>query len=412
MKNTEIQDLTPAERLLEAALRQPGAGGLGGVHRPLCPDPETLAAFVERRLVPDEVGRLEGHLAGCDRCREVLATLVRALPVLQPEPKPGWHWVGWLSSPWRWAVPATALALLLAVWVVSREPVATPPAPETTVADLLPPSSGIAPDFGDEQAEVAQKAKAVPREQGVPSPPEAASAMAPSQPVAGSAPKALLEKAEAPGEALPQQRADELDRAQAVDTKREKGDRPLAANEAAQVAGVSAQAPAPAPPQPVTAEAAAVMAARAEPDAARRAEEKAAPTAPLPTKRVQDTGRRALAPRASEVVAADGAARWRLGFAGMLFKSADGMTWERQDTGITLDLLAGSAPSASVCWLVGREGLVLLTTDGERWQRAPFPEKIDLVRIDARDVRSAIVTAADDRRFETTDGGQTWTRVP
>jgi photosystem II stability/assembly factor-like uncharacterized protein len=55
---------------------------------------------------------------------------------------------------------------------------------------------------------------------------------------------------------------------------------------------------------------------------------------------------------------------------------------------------------------------VLLTTDGERWQRAPFPEKIDLVRIDARDVRSAIVTAADDRRFETTDAGQTWTRVP
>ena len=410
MKNTEIQDLTPAERLVEAALRQPGAGGLGGVHRPLCPDPETLAAFVEHRLAPDEVGRLEGHLAGCDRCREVLATLVRALPVLQPEPKPGWLWVGWLSSPWRWAVPATALALLLAVWVVSREPVATPSAPETTVAEMLPPSSGIAPEFGDEQAEVARKGQAIPREQGVPSSPEAASAMAPSQPVEGSAPKALFEKAAAPAKTLPQPRADALDRAQPVDTKREKGDRPRAASEAAQAAGVSAQAPA--PPQPVTAEAAAVMAARAEPDAARRAEEKAAPTAPLPTKRVQDTGRRALAPRASEIVAADGAARWRFGFAGMLFKSADGMTWERQDTGITLDLLAGSAPSASVCWLVGREGLVLLTTDGERWQRAPFPEKIDLVRIDARDVRSAIVTAADDRRFETTDAGQTWTRVP
>jgi photosystem II stability/assembly factor-like uncharacterized protein len=61
-----------------------------------------------------------------------------------------------------------------------------------------------------------------------------------------------------------------------------------------------------------------------------------------------------------------------------------------------------------VCWLVGSAGTVLLATDGERWEPRPFPERIDLVAVEARDALHATVTARDGRRFVTDDGGATW----
>jgi anti-sigma factor RsiW len=40
-----------------------------------CPDDETLAAYLDGRLLRIERWRLEAHLAGCGRCVELLATL-------------------------------------------------------------------------------------------------------------------------------------------------------------------------------------------------------------------------------------------------------------------------------------------------------------------------------------------------
>jgi len=71
-------------------------------------------------------------------------------------------------------------------------------------------------------------------------------------------------------------------------------------------------------------------------------------------------------------------------------------------------LTAGAAPSANVCWLVGRAGAVILSTDGRAWRRLTFPEQIDLTAVTAVDARTATVTTADGRRFETADGGRTW----
>ena len=71
-------------------------------------------------------------------------------------------------------------------------------------------------------------------------------------------------------------------------------------------------------------------------------------------------------------------------------------------------LTALAAPSASVCWVVGRTGVVLLSTDGKTWRRLPFPETADLMAIQATDARSASVSTADARTFDTTDGGVTW----
>jgi photosystem II stability/assembly factor-like uncharacterized protein len=103
--------------------------------------------------------------------------------------------------------------------------------------------------------------------------------------------------------------------------------------------------------------------------------------------------------------------RWRITAGRSVEHSADGgTTWTAQAVPSDLVLLAGAAPSASVCWIVGRAGAVLLTTDARTWQRLPFPERLDLTAIHATDGRSATVQTADGNTFQTADGGQTWSR--
>ena len=58
--------------------------------------------------------------------------------------------------------------------------------------------------------------------------------------------------------------------------------------------------------------------------------------------------------------------------------------------------------------MVGRDGTVILTIDGTRWSRVAFPERVDLVAVNATDARVATVTTRDSRRFATRDGGVTW----
>ena len=39
---------------------------------PNCPDDNDMACYIDRLLPDDEVGQLERHLLGCDRCREIV----------------------------------------------------------------------------------------------------------------------------------------------------------------------------------------------------------------------------------------------------------------------------------------------------------------------------------------------------
>ena len=111
-----------------------------------------------------------------------------------------------------------------------------------------------------------------------------------------------------------------------------------------------------------------------------------------------------------EVRAPDPATRWRVSGA-LVERSIDaGATWTSVPTGLSVEILAGAAPSASTCWLAGRGGLVLLTTDGTTWQRVTAPDTTDLSAIRATDGRSATVTTVDGREFATTDAGRTWIR--
>jgi len=102
--------------------------------------------------------------------------------------------------------------------------------------------------------------------------------------------------------------------------------------------------------------------------------------------------------------------RWRIHASGAIDRSINDAGWES----VPLDppglrIVNGAAPMPQVCWLVGSQGVVLLTTDGHSFARLSFPETVDLASVRATNARVATVVAVNGRRFNTTDGGQTWT---
>jgi photosystem II stability/assembly factor-like uncharacterized protein len=112
------------------------------------------------------------------------------------------------------------------------------------------------------------------------------------------------------------------------------------------------------------------------------------------------------------VVSPNPASRWRIVPGGGVDRSMDGgATWQRQSTGATETLTAGSSPAPSVCWLAGPGGLVMLSTDGQTWKRIALPDPVPLVSVQATDDQAATVTAEDGRSFATTDAGLTWIPV-
>src|SRR5690348_16399143 len=75
-----------ASREAEETVGAPGAGVAPGSSSQdsACPNPEVLAAYHERLLVPEEMASLKKHIAACDRCQEILATLEATDDLLLP----------------------------------------------------------------------------------------------------------------------------------------------------------------------------------------------------------------------------------------------------------------------------------------------------------------------------------------
>jgi hypothetical protein len=111
----------------------------------------------------------------------------------------------------------------------------------------------------------------------------------------------------------------------------------------------------------------------------------------------------------------EGGVTWRLGIAGLIERSTDeGRTWQPQSSGVTSDLVAGSAANKQAAWVVGRGGVILRTADGEHWERVTGPAGVtsEWAAVAAHDAMSASVAAQDLRRFSTEDGGRTWVQQP
>jgi len=396
--STDRQRDAETDRLLRAVLQT-------GVHHDACPDANMLAAFAEGALAAPERDDLETHFAECHRCQEALAFIARtwtapdaALPVASAR---------WRFFRPRWLVPLAAAAIL--VMYVAVRPVIAPYFPPATIGPASEVAQTAAPVQVMADARPATPAESTP-------PPAAAQAIADTRPMAS---KSIASTPDAKGSGQPAARSAEKAMLAAAKPS---------ADIAAPVGGIAAPTATASPDRAVAMAKdvrrevlpAAPPAAGAGALPRTAISESVVVSPPAVTTQAAsvsggDAARQQFAMKANESIALpevaspDGAAAWVIGPGGRLSRSTDrGVTWRTQVSGVSVELLAGSAPSAVVCWMVGTAGTVIVTTDGTRWSRVAFPERVDLVAVEASDARVATVTTRDGRRFATRDAGTTW----
>lgn len=325
-----------------------------------CLDAETMAAWIDRSLTGAARTDAEAHVAGCARCQAIAATIARTESIADwsAPARPRRRWL-------TWVVPLSAAAIVTAVILVERRDV-------------------------DRSRQTAQEGSQVAESRPVTPPAEVQSGLR-SEPKNESG----LAKSDQ------QKRAAESQKpagAREEDERKALRDKAPPARSTDTFDAVAPKKPAAAPvPAPSTGRASNQNAAASQ----ARADESA---------RTPELRSRQAEAVEIDIRTPDPAVRWRI--AGVrVERSIDaGSSWTPVLTGVTAEITAGAAASASVCWLVGRSGLVLLTTNGAAWQRLAFPEPTDLSAIRATDARNATVTTADGRQFSTTDGGRTWVR--
>jgi hypothetical protein len=453
------------ERSFENALaRHLRGSGAAGDPRSTCSDAETLAAYHERSLAPEQMASLKTHVTHCERCQQILTHLevTDEIPVPAaelarqaiPAAKSSIPFPARQPSFWRWVAPAGALAVALLVWVAVHENNSTPVPAQATRVD-------------EKQAEIAKDRPASPPQLTPPAPdakrtrePDSFSALLASPPsqIAGSAKqshRSLLKeknslsvekKSSVAGDfnqlgnnspnGTPPSAWDEdlksqrpgivtetvtVEAAARTETAKTEAARTEAEEKAA---NDKPGAPSPRSPQPAPGIAGAGPAPPAQPAARSQVVVTASgPASDLTAQQRTNGNLSSLNPTAEmrlakivgavNISAPDGQVSWRAGQAGVIeFSSDAGKTWTLQPSGVIADLLAGSAPSEKVCWIVGRSGTVLRTTDGgKHWRKLRPPAQDDLRSVFAVDARQATVSPTNGA-YQTTDGGTTWTKLP
>jgi len=178
-----LRSAAPAQQASEAAARFASQGHA-------CPDSETLAAYHERSLLPEELNVWKEHIVGCKNCQMILAQLeeTNAIPLpaserdqvpAESESRPVTAIASRAAASmpaserraeeksaanalpprrirrlhvlhgtrWRWLAPAGAIAAVLLVWIAAHESpsLVRPAAEETKMAKNLPPPTETIP---------------------------------------------------------------------------------------------------------------------------------------------------------------------------------------------------------------------------------------------------------------------------
>ena len=384
-----------------------------------CLDSQTLAAWSEGTLNARDREAIEEHASDCARCQALLAAMVTTAPPVAPS-----RW--WRPSTFGWLAPLAAAAAAILLWInVPRSTVDRAATAPAAVPSAATPSAAT-PSAATTATPVTPAAGAVPAP--IPSPSSTPPEPAARRPVETRA-QARAKTARDASPSTASQRALQPDTKDAAAIPQAKGAAEPAADlpvtgkippaEARDAAAAAPAAPGSAGVAPVP------LLPRAEPvtTTSKFAD------AGAPVKIEAAGGARAggggggrggagggvvggvakLASTPPEVVSPDASVRWRLLAGGQVARSIDrGATWQDQSTGVSIALTAGAAPSRDVCWLAGPGGTIVVSIDGLTWRRVAFPEAIELVSVRASDASNATVTAADGRRFTTTDGGKSW----
>jgi len=352
----------PLDTILRRAMRaEPGPA------TPECADSTALAAYSDRSLAGAERERLETHFADCARCQLVLADIARAEESARDARAAAE--VPWYRR-WRIAIPALAAVGAILVFIAIRRPVNEEARSNEVVAM--------------EKREAPATELAAPAPAAAPEMPETASAPAPAAPAPPPAPpvsnEIAMNEAKAPAAAAP--------RAQAMNgTALHHMERSAAALAVPGAMFARSAAPAASAGAMQSYSAAAAGGVAAPNDANRQSAEVLAMISPP-----------------------DRSVIWSVGKNGMILRldPPDGRRHPQQ-SGVSIDLVAGAAPSSSVCWVVGNGGTILRTIDGEHWERiitAPTTE--NLIAVSSGSAGDATVTTASSKSFATSDGGVTW----
>ncbi len=382
-----------------------------------CPEPEILAAYFERSLSRDETARYELHFSQCARCREQLSAMNRAgeLVALSDEkPQQAARWL-WLWD-WRWLAPAAAVLVLAAVWI-ARRPAPNRVAEQPTQAPLVAMSQ---PSALPANAPVLEAPPATPKIASRVGEEDDSKKM--RHEVTAKSP--VLADKEKFTANLPEASRNEVQKEMQSDSlAKDASERKRDSNGVA--AGVMAQAAAPPVGTPVSqphAPALIAPAARQSNSGATSASSAAAADATPPkqmaasefsitTQMNQKAALKTANARAAPVLihAPDPQVLWRISGGTFVERSIDGgATWKTAVVIVDGNFNGGAAPTTQVCWLVGHVGLIYMTTDADHWNTIPPPTGMDLIGITAKDALSATVTAADGRKFTTTDAGAHW----
>ena len=401
---------------------------VSSAHSGACPDTETLAAYHERSLFPEQMNSLKEHIVGCTHCQAILAQLettdeislqafaeeeiidTRSAPTLAargletsapaaahrqsqgasgttpPEKSP--RVLILRGARWRWLAPAGAIAAGLLVWIALHENARLAPPAQDQVqiakSQPLPPPASTNSRARQEVVPLPKAAPENPRS-------EADEFAAARARVSAGAVKSH-EKLDQLAHALPAKplagkesglRKDTSSDSTAMVLRDEKQ-----LDRDAKTAGVAGREEAEVQQQLQAANAQLQNQANAnatklpgpaplgQMEAKKMKAESPAPSAPPPQPRAAGgTVAGFNGSAAMEVTRAISNPRliaspaqgvlWRAGRSGSIDFSKDGgASWSRQSSGVLADLLTGSAPSDQVCWIVGRGGAILLTADG------------------------------------------------
>lgn len=430
--------------------------------RASCPDAETLAAYHERSLLPEEMNSSKEHIVSCAHCQELLAHLELTddipLSVAEKEevlskmdarhavaeeefatlPRPAVAREGPRAARlsrgvrWRWLAPASAVAAGLLVWIGLHEnhPLRLPSSNELKVAKnqesaSMPPV--LTPALSAPPAARSSSANSRAAADQLSSPAmRAESGKLEDRQVAGLRAKGALSESSPDKESLGRKDAErdasvsanaqakqlDLDDKAVGGALQKKGEitaqsRPQEQNAPLQNQN-NAYSPKVSGPGPMgQAEASKKMKAAPSPPPAPAAAAVSGNLVGSVSEVVMVSDSRLISVPGSNFV-------WRTGQAGLIeFSQNGGRSWVRQTSGVLVDLLTGSAPSDQVCWIVGRVGAILLTTDGgEHWKLIPSPLKNDLARVQATDALHATIwNTRNSISYVTADGGLTWNRV-
>ncbi|MCU1240858.1 MAG: hypothetical protein JWO71_1584 [Candidatus Acidoferrum typicum] len=439
------------------------ASAAKGVPHTECSDAETLAAYHEGSLGSEQIVSLKSHIADCERCQQILATLsaTNEIPTpagnltLQPAaaPKSRVHVLPPRKTAlWQWVGPAGALAAALLVWVAVHEnnsliiPAKAPSSNPSQYAEQAetvkppPPASrtvspsGASTSSNEVSSDSQQALRAAP-----PSPPQSRIAGLAREGVQTLSKQKDLssaaKKSAAPAD-LDEFADSSPNRDNSLDRKELSAPNLEARKEIVitgadktemkqKIANGRRDAPSPKSPQAAperNASSSPMLSAPAPSSAQTQVSTESAAVSGGITQQ-QETGGMSRFKQSEvrltnsiaqvTISAPGGQVSWRVGQAGVIEFSPDaGKSWILQPSGAISDLLSGSAPSDKVCWIVGRGGTLLRTTDGgAHWQKMHAPSQEDLQYVLAVDARQATVSLASGK-YQTTDGGITWKKLP